>query len=496
MDGWKTFSASLEGGLIENLSPLYQGMNFPGSLIEAQNFEPSAIGGYRKILGYSKYDTDAVPGTGDILGVFPFKDMVLACRNDKVYKSTGSGWTSIHTQSSTPTSHYMADRYDWSSEKIILVDGTNKPITYDGTTITTLSSTSVKAFSNHMCFTVGYQVVISSPNDETDYTVANGAATLNTGTSKTGLGVWRDSLYIFGINAIDKLTGTSTADFNLIPVTDKLGIVSNKSIREVSGDIYYAAHDGVRTISGTDRIDDIELKSLTRRIPNTIETLPYKSSLYDLSSCLIRGKAQYRLFTGNGSISDSDAQGLLGGIRLDSQGNEILEWFNLRGINCSYCDSDIYNNTETIVHAGYDGYVYEQESGNDFGGSDINAYIRFPYWPLEDNEIRKTLYRGRIYLFAEAAVLPMLQYNYNYLENVSLQPPAINLGTGETGFAFYSNPSSLYGTSSYGTDFSVTAKKNLVGSGNNVSFVITANDSLGSFSVQNITIEYALNDRR
>jgi len=500
VDRWSTYTVSFEGGLIENLPPLEQGANFPGSLREAQNFEPSSIGGYRKIMGHAKYDTEVVPGTGEILGIFPFLGFVLACRNDKIYRSSGSGWTLIHTQPYTPTSHYMCDRYNWSSEKIILVDGTNRPITYDGTTVTTLSSaptaTSVKSFSNHMCFTDGNQLVISSPNDETDYTVANGAAVINTGTEKTGLAIWRNALYVFGTNSIDKLVGTSSADFSLTTVTDRLGIVSNKTIRELSGDIYYVAYDGVRTISGTDRIGDIQLESITRNIPDTMESLPFRNSAWDVSSAVVREKSQYRVFVGKSDIDEIEGLGLLGGIRLSSQGSITMEWYRLKGINCVYSDSNIHNNVETVVHAGYDGYVYQQEQGNSFNSVDINAYIRFPYWPLGDNEIRKTLYKGRIYLFAQANVSPVLQYTFNYLDSGTIQPPAIQLGTGDTVFDFYGDMSSTYGAAVYGENFAVTSKNNLVGSGNNVSFLINANDSLGSFSVQNITVEFSTNDRR
>ena len=70
-----------EGGLITNLSPVLQGKVAEGSLIEAQNFETdNAEGGYRRISGYSKFDSTEVTGTGAVLGVFVFNEGVIGMR--------------------------------------------------------------------------------------------------------------------------------------------------------------------------------------------------------------------------------------------------------------------------------------------------------------------------------------------------------------------------------------------------------------------------------
>lgn len=66
---WQTFPVSLKGGLVTNISPLQQGVVSPGSARVLINFEPSIEGGYRRIEGYSKYDTNYVPPYG-----FPLVD--------------------------------------------------------------------------------------------------------------------------------------------------------------------------------------------------------------------------------------------------------------------------------------------------------------------------------------------------------------------------------------------------------------------------------------
>lgn len=62
---WQTFPVEMRGGLVTNVSPLQQGINFPGSARSLINFEPSIEGGYRRIEGFNKFDDDYVPPYGE-----------------------------------------------------------------------------------------------------------------------------------------------------------------------------------------------------------------------------------------------------------------------------------------------------------------------------------------------------------------------------------------------------------------------------------------------
>lgn len=63
----ETFPIELRGGLVSNLSVLQQGIQMPGSARELINFEPSVKGGYRRISGYTKFDSNHVPLFGGSL---------------------------------------------------------------------------------------------------------------------------------------------------------------------------------------------------------------------------------------------------------------------------------------------------------------------------------------------------------------------------------------------------------------------------------------------
>ena len=62
--GWESFPLELKGGLISNMSRLQQGVKAPGSARRLVNFEPSVKGGYRRINGYAKYDSNVIPSYG------------------------------------------------------------------------------------------------------------------------------------------------------------------------------------------------------------------------------------------------------------------------------------------------------------------------------------------------------------------------------------------------------------------------------------------------
>tara|TARA_R110000737_G_scaffold3449_2_gene11712 strand:- start:374 stop:2548 length:2175 start_codon:yes stop_codon:yes gene_type:complete len=60
----ESFPVEFKGGLVTNLSPLQQGINMPGSAATLKNFEPSITGGYKRILGFTKFDPFIIPPYG------------------------------------------------------------------------------------------------------------------------------------------------------------------------------------------------------------------------------------------------------------------------------------------------------------------------------------------------------------------------------------------------------------------------------------------------
>lgn len=501
-----------EGGMITNLSPVLQGQIAEGSLIEAQNFEPdNANGGYRRISGYTKFDSDAITGSGAVLGVFVFNSGVIGARGTAIYHSSGSGWTQISTAAmSGSATKYRGHRYRFTTEKIIIVNGFDYPVRWDGTTFDHMTNanfadiptdvqgvSAVWSFKNHMFMAKGELVFFSIPGDETDYRTAGGGGIINVGFEVTAMRAFRGVLYLFGPTVIMKITGSDSTDFSVLPVSNELGIVAPDTLQEVGGDIVFLSRDGIRTLSSilTLDIDDINLFNISKQIDNEIKLLDFDSGNKELSTVVIREKDQYRLFAADSTEPSSSSRGLLGGLRRQSTGDINWEWFDLIGIQANCADSGFINDEEKIVHGDFSGFVHTQESGNDFDGTAINARIRFPYWSFDDLHIRKILHSLTTHFTEEGTINPTIGYTLDFLDIKRIQPSSFSNLQTTVSFALYDT--AIWDTDVYGDDAqNIITEQKLIGTCKNVSFFVTSNDSLAPYSLQLISVQYGLGGRR
>ena len=91
---WQTFPIEFKGGLVANLTPLQQGIQAVGSATQLQNFDPAITGGYKKVLGYSKFNPQVLADSGVIQGVAVTNNTstttAVAVRAGKFYEITAS----------------------------------------------------------------------------------------------------------------------------------------------------------------------------------------------------------------------------------------------------------------------------------------------------------------------------------------------------------------------------------------------------------------------
>ena len=282
----------------------------PGEALQLQNFEPDIAGGYKKILGTTAYNSNIVTqvsSSSEIIDMVAiFNDVVLAARGGTVYSATtSSSWTSRATSKGT-TYRYDFERFNYNgTEKIIIATGTTNAFTLDTSyTEDVINATGggtaptapkfVASFKNHM-FYAGMSdalstVQFSGPFTEDDFDTGGG--TVKVDTTIVGLKVFREALFVFGEDRIYKITGDTSSDFAVVPVTRKIGCVDGKTIQELGGDLIYLAPDGLRTIAGTERIGDVELGTVSKQIQDRIGDI----GTDNITSTVIRNKSQYRLF--------------------------------------------------------------------------------------------------------------------------------------------------------------------------------------------------------
>ena len=508
-----TLKVICEGGLNNNRNVPDL---IPGQATELRNFEPSIFGGYRRVNGFSKYSTTAVTGTGSVLGVKIIGGSVVACRGIEVYVGTGTTWAKISSTSRTGAIKYRWDTHYWAgTETIIGVDEVNPAFSYDGSTYTLLNATGSPSNPKYIAvhksrlFLAGQSahkgsLVFTAPNDAADYSALNGAGEIVVGDEITGLIPYRNELIIFCKNSIHILKGDSLFDFTIQPITSKFGCLVPDSIQEVSGDLVFMAADGLHVFASTDRINDAELGSISQSIHPTMLDVLSTSTRGNVSSVKVEGKRQYRLFYPTTAQTEASSLGVVGAFNVQRNpafgsatkgDNTGYDWGELKGIKPFCCTSDYIDDTEFVLHGGYDGFVWRQEQGNDFGGADIDAVFKTAPMDFGDGNVRKMLQKLTIYYKTEGTIATSVFVRYNYDDTTILQPPSFTLSiTGSP--AIYGATDFIYGTSTYDTTDTPASRNNIVGSGLTAAFHFSSDDAKSSYTIQGFDIEYGIGGRK
>jgi hypothetical protein len=345
----------------------------------------------------------------------------------------------------------------------------------------------VTDFRNHLFFAGSEdnpnRITFSNPNSDLRYDPAGGAGEVNVGFIVTGIAKFRDALYVFGKRQIKRLQGNNSSDFVLSEVTGNIGCVASDSIIEIGGDILFLASDGIRPIQGTARIGDIELQTVSKPIQQILQGLPETYDLDLMSSVVIKNKSQFRYFFPNETGSASDAFGIIGGLRFAN--NSVgWEFGELLGIRSFVAYSDTINAVETTVHGDLDGYVFKQESGNSFNGSDVLAVYATPFFYFDSTERRKVFHKLSIYTRPEGTSEFNLAVYYDWDDPNKYNPNSYSMSTQGAILRYFSTGGTYGSTFTFGGSSSPVLEKNIQGSGRSVGFVITSIGQQAPYSIQ------------
>ena len=500
-----------QGGLSTSRDVLSQGENSPGSAISLVNYEPAITGGYRKISGYTN-DYGTVPGVSGVLGVAVLNGIhngIMACRKPTSgsnylhhFDTTTSAWVAVTTTGS-PTmvgvSKVRFNEYNWGYPEVLLTDGVNRAAIYDGTTYSQITHANAPTapkfscvFHNHMFLagdsTQPTNLYFSAPYSESDYSPANGAGVINVGFPIVQIKAFRNELYIFGTNSIKKLAGENIANFALEEVTNDLGCLASDSVIEIGGDLLFLSQDGLRPVSGTNKIGDVNLETVSKDIQSIFTDIVFDIDLEGLNAVIVRQKTQFRYF-----FKAADSQGIIGGFRPSPNGLSF-EYGQLLGIEATCADSGYIGQSEFVIHGDSIGKVHRQESGNSFNGEPIFSLYQTPYLHMEDPEVRKIFYSVSTYLRSEGDNSIVLSAVYDYEDFSTLSPSNYNLTV--SGAAAYYNEVLYNSTAIFDGNPSPVQRNNIDGSGKAISLKFVTSGTEASHSIQGIVITYGVGDRR
>ena len=503
---WQTYPIEYRGGLITNLAPLQQGVGAPGSAIALQNFEPSVEGGYKKVLGFQKWNEFVVPGTGLIAGVIAtdVRD-AIAVRGGKYYTSQDKAdWVERLDLSATQGNkiRHTVFNYDGTT-KVCMVDGVNKPVFWDSSdqTITqdtdapvdVEGATRVVNFKNHLFFAKGSDLIFTAPYDELNYDDASGAGVINVGARIVGLIVFREQLIVFSLDRIQRIVGNTSEDFALQPIAVNTGTFCGDTVQEVGGDILYLGPDGVRFLSATERIGDFALERASENIQNRLTNFFAECENY--SSVVIRSKSQYRIFRYEATLNSRVAGGFLGTRFLDRESGGVA-WAETLGFKVYNSDSKLFRDSEVVLFCNEKDHIYQMEEGNSLDGENIEALFQTPFIPIEDSRIRKTYYKHTLYVKSEGDFEIDFNIFFDYEGLGVLQPKVISLRADQSAVTFWGTPQAVWGQFNWANNPRQVYNNNILGSSFTISLRFYDTSTNPSFSLDTSILEFKFNDRK
>lgn len=546
-DKIQSFKVVAEGGLQAGENHLDLAENLPGAATRLVNYEVSQFGGYRRVNGYEYLDdTNPVVGPGNaegrVLGVAIFKDdvekrsYVIAARKDigantySFYRLTPyAGWekmilpSGVTRQMSTTAGLAVTKiRHDSANfgdgNRIVFVDGVNPAIMFDGVSWKEIKSagtgTDTSPGGNQCldnpsivgifktCLFLGGDVysqsvlAYSAPNAPHDFTAANGAGQIATGVDVVQFKPFRDNLFVFGPNAIKKVSPDLTATFVLDQVTANVGCIAADSVLEIGGDLVFLAPDGLRPVAGTSRIGDVELETISKSIQPLLQYLPTDYNLDSLNGVVIRSKGQLRYFIGDASYRPEDSYGIIGGLRTSDQ-RTGWEFGELQGIRASCCTSGFIGREEYVLHGDYDGAVYRQERGYSFNGQDIIAIFATPYIDFGDTEVRKTMRNVNTFIRAEGPFTMNLSVSYDWDDINAARPNSYSQSSKGAPVRFAGRGIKYDGVNvRYGGTEKPIINTAIQGSGYSTRLTYVTIGQFPSYSIQGIVFEFSVAGRR
>jgi hypothetical protein len=412
-------------------------------------------------------------------------------------------WTEIDS-GRTNAVKYRVERFNFDgTDKIIVVDEANAPTVFNSSlSATDVSESSVAgskfvaAYKAHMFYagksSSPQELVFSVPNDEDNFNTGSGAGSIKVDDTITGLKSFRDSLFIFCENRIFKLTGNTTSDFAIQPVTRNIGCINGDTIQEFAGDLIFLGPDGLRTVAGTARIGDVELGTISRNVQSLFDAAIKDSALFE--SVVIQDKTQYRIFFTKDGQSQKITRGVIAVRKADK-----YEFSEIRGIKPTSTDTFVEAGDVIVLHGDFDGFVHRQEVGNTYDGTSILGKYRSPDLSFGDTGIRKHMQRVIINYKPESAIDADLIVRYDNENADSARPAAYALDSSDVAAQFGVATFSGGATGArfvFGGAIQPLVRQSVEGSGFSVILRVNDGGETAPYSLKGFQLEYQLGGRR
>jgi hypothetical protein len=228
----------------------------------------------------------------------------------------------------------------------------------------------IGVYANHLflSFDAG-SLMHSGVGEPMDFRVAAGAGEISFGGAPTGiLSSVTTSLVIFGQSRIEYMTGTSSDDFRMLPISDVAGSV-RWSTQMAGASPIYLDEAGLRRLDTTAAFGDWKMGTLSEAVEPLFRA-KREAGVKVSASVKVKSKDQYWLFFDDGT-------GII--MYLGREAPEIMPIRFPDTVFCA-CSGEMSEGAGERVFVGAtDGNVYELDRGTSFDGAMVPAYVRLAW---------------------------------------------------------------------------------------------------------------------
>ncbi len=261
-------------------------------------------------------------------------------------------------------------------------DGVNNAFEFDGTVYvkirTGMTTDTPKHVAAHkkMLF-LSFRASSQNSGIGTPYiwTVVSGASEIAIGDDIVGYLVQPGGvLAIFARNSSFQLSGSSTSDFVLSPISDEVGAIPY-TLQNIG--VAYGLDDrGIVQYTRTQDFGNFNHDTVSRYAQTYVDTIRPLA----IASTVYRSRNQYRIY-------GSDGTGLI----MTVEGRKVVGVMPFEypvDVTCA-CAGEDSTGKDVVFFGASNGMVYQADKGSSFDGEVIEAYLRMPFNSIKSPRTRK-----------------------------------------------------------------------------------------------------------
>jgi len=373
-----------------------------------------------------------------------------------------------------------------ATNRLYGADGANRGFEFDGTVYVPIKTgmsvdtpLHVSVHKNYLFFSFGSSVQYSGLGTPYVWTLLFGAGELvmpetvtcfqsMPGDETTG------SLAIYGKNNTFVLYGTTSSQWNLVPYDRGTGATAY-TVQTIT-DAYGLDDRGVMSLRTSRAFGNFNTSALTLQLRPFIQSHRGQATASGVS----REKSQYRVFYGDGfGLYVTIANGRLLG---------SMPVYFPNPVDC-WCEGESSAGSEVSFFGSDNGYVYQMETGPDFDGAAISAYLRLNYASEGNARVLKRYRRASLEITGSGYAAFDFGYSLGYGSSAIDQPPETSYAVPFSG-SFWD--SFVWDAFIWDGQTLFPAETQVDGTAENIAMIVNTNSRLNQpFTINSITLHYS-----